>query len=314
VTDVVTVRAQKGNPTSAPLVRKEVQVILTFGTGPRGDGPGESIVLTGHRISASVNVAGGVGMGQATVRIWGMTFDLMNKCSTIGIKPQAVRRNSVVIAAGDAEVGMSTIFEGTVTAAWADFTGAPEVVFQLVAAAGMIEAVTQPPPMSRKGPVKAETILAELAAKAGLKFDNSAQATRTLPNTMLTGSLRNQIMTCADAARFAWLIDRRRLIIWPREGVRPADSVPLISAETGMVGYPSYTAIGVMVTCQFNPEIDFGALVEVRSTLRSLSGTTSINGRWQSYSLVHEVEAEVPGGKWFTQAMLTEPGNLVVKS
>lgn len=307
----INVTGKNGSPVSASLVRKEVQIILTYGTGDKGDVPGQPVLLTGHRISASVSIAGGAGMGQATVRIWGMTFDLMNQCSTIGIKPNAVRRNSIVISAGDKEFGMSTIFEGTVTAAWADFTNAPDVMFQIVAAAGMVEAVTQPAPTSRKGPVQAEAIMADLAAKAGLEFDNSAGASRTLPNTTLTGSIGNQIRACADAARFGQFIHLRTLIIWPRESYRVL-SVPVISADTGMVGYPTYTAMGIMVMCQFNPAVEFGALVEVKSTLRSNSGTTSINGRWQTYSVVHDVEAEMPGGKWFTQLMLTEPGNVVV--
>jgi hypothetical protein len=62
-----------------------------------------------------------------------------------------------------------------------------------------------------------------------------------------------------------------------------------------MVGYPTHTQAGISVTVLFNRSIVFGGRVRLESELVPAIGDT-----WTPYMVTHDLEAEMPGGKWFT--------------
>ena len=77
-------------------------------------------------------------------------------------------------------------------------------------------------------------------------------------------------------------------------------------ADTGMVGYPSYssgTFQGLAVTTIFNPLLRIAGLVEIQSGLSLASGADMnwSSGIWNVFDICHVLESETPGGKWFTQ-------------
>jgi hypothetical protein len=61
-----------------------------------------------------------------------------------------------------------------------------------------------------------------------------------------------------------------------------------------MVGYPSYVVQGIMVKALFNPAIRFGGKINVTSTQKPACGI------WAVYSLEYDLDANTPGGAWFT--------------
>lgn len=231
-------------------------------------------------------------MGTAQLQIYGMKLEMMNQLSTLGMAPTLYRRNTILIEAGDDTNGMATVFVGTITNAWADFGGAPDAPFRVEAHTGLIEAVSNMPPSSYQGAASVAVVMQSLATKMGLSFQNSG-VTVVLSNAYFSGSPRNQVLACAEAAGIEWIIDDTTLAIWPR-GQSRGGAVPLISPETGMLGYPSYTSKGVALRTVFNPSIGFGQQIEVKSDL------TPACGRWVVYTLAHELEALVPNGRWFS--------------
>ena len=113
-----------------------------------------------------------------------------------------------------------------------------------------------------------------------------------------------QIKAVCEAANIEYGgLDEGKLAIWPRGASRAQTAVPLLKADTGMVGYPTYTATGIVVTTLFNPTIRNGASVAVESSL-----TPANRPDWHVMKLVHELESNTPGGKWFTQVNLARPG------
>jgi hypothetical protein len=214
------------------------------------------------------------------------------------------RKNTVTVLAGDDVSGMAQVFQGTIIAAWADFMAAPEVAFNITGSAGLIEALLPIPASTYPGSADAAVILANLAGQMGLEFENSGVSV-ILSKPYFPGSARAQAQACADAARIEWVIDNGTLAIWPRGGARKG-LVPLVSPEAGMVGYPTYTATGIVVTTQFNPTVRFGGQIQVQSSL------TPACGAWNVVTLVHDIEANMPGGKWFSQMQLAAPGYVIV--
>ena len=290
------------------FVKRVVTLKLDYGTGSQGLEAPKAVELTGHRVSVSIDVSGGIGMGMAQIRVWGMSLSLMNELSTLGQTVTLIRKNFVTVLAGDEGAALSQVFQGTILAAWADMSAAPEVCFNITAGAGAFEAVQPFRPLSYTDSAKAEDVLSDLAGRAGLAFENNGATAVLGGGPYFTGSARDQIMRVLDHARseIIGVIDNGTLSIWPIGGYR-AGAVPLLSPDTGMVGYPSYTATGLGVTSLFAPAVRFGALIEVQSSL------TPACGQWQVYKVIHDLEAELPNGRWFTQMQASKPGTIVVK-
>jgi hypothetical protein len=131
-----------------------------------------------------------------------------------------------------------------------------------------------------------------LATQMGLSFENSGVDVK-LSFPYFYGSARNQAFFVAYHAGINWIIDNRTLAIWPAGGAR-GGQVPEVSPATGMVGYPAFVDQGIQVTTLFNPSIGYGSKVHVKSSILPPTGN------WAVYSLDHDLEANMPGGKWFT--------------
>ena len=274
-----------------------------------GNGGSNTYTLEDHRVSLTVTNAGSASMGQANIRIFGMTLSAMNEISTLGLIPGVFKPNMVRVIAGDDVNGMSTIYTGTITAAWADMMGAPDIAFTIQATAGLSEAMLPIEPSSYPGTADVAVILSDLASKmktpayeAGLQFENNGVSViLATPYFPLSG--RAQIEAVCDHANIDWTIENGKLAIWPKGASRSQPIVPEISADTGMVGYPAYTATGIVVTTQFNPTIRYGASVKVVSELKP-----ACRDDWHVMKLTHDLECDLPGGKWFTQVQLARPG------
>ena len=89
------------------------------------------------------------------------------------------------------------------------------------------------------------------------------------------------------------MVDDGVLAIWPPGGAR-SGSIPLISPQTGMVGYPTMNNIGPVVKTLYNPGIKFGSTVKIESRVRPACGI------WQVTQLEHALESEVESGEWFS--------------
>lgn len=252
---------------------------------------GNEVLLSGLRVSCSIIKAGGNSMGTAEFKVYGMTLSLMNQLSTLGMKIQLQPRDLVSIEAGT-EGQMSTVFIGSVYSAYADLQAAPDVSLVVLAHTGGWESVTSADPLSFQGSTDVGQIMSGLATKMGLAFENSGVNVK-LSSPYFFGSPRNQAQACAIAADINWSIDDGKLAIWPKNGARNG-AATLVSPRTGMVGYPSYTAQGIMVRSLWNPNIGFGGKIQVESDLKPACGT------WTVFGLAHNLDSKAPRGQWFS--------------
>jgi hypothetical protein len=105
----------------------------------------------------------------------------------------------------------------------------------------------------------------------------------------------------ARQAGIGFTVDNDTLAIWPRNGAR-GGTIPLITPETGLVGYPSYMSQAVRIKMVYNPSIRFGGYVKIDKSI-----ITPANGTWRVAELLHDLVSDMPGGAWFTE--LTGMGN-----
>jgi len=282
--------------------QRNINLTFQIGKGNFGESGFNTVTVSGLRVSAQIQKAPGPTQTAAQVKVYGLTLSLMNQLSTIGHLPGVgYTRNDMRIDAGDAVNGMSTVFIGSITQAWADFGGIPDVSFTAIALTGFIEALKPIAPNSYPGAADAVTILQQLASTMGLAFENKSNASVILANPYFPGTALTQAQRCAHAANLNMAIDSGTMAIWPMGGSR-GGTVRLISAGSGMVGFPRYNKAGISLTTEFNPNIACGTQVQVQSIV------TPANGIWPVTVLEHDIESQVPDGSWFTTITATIPG------
>lgn len=275
------------------FAEKTLELTVTLGEGEFGATSGATVTLSGLRMSADVANPGGESMGALQMRVWGMGQEMMNRLTTIGQVNRAIRtKNSVLLAAGDLGGGLNAVFQGTIFDAWADYNSAPDVAFNIIAYAGLDAAVTPVDALSFKGAADVAQIMSTIAGAMGLAFENNG-VTVQLSNPYFSGTSLMQVKACARAANIRYVIDRGTLAIWPKDGGREG-SLPLISAETGMVGYPALSSKGMTVRTVFNPDIIFGGDVQVDSEIPMACG------QFRVFNLAHSLACLMPDGPWFT--------------
>ena len=262
-------------------------ISLTF------DIPGSgSVKVSGLRVSATIVKAGGAGMTTIQLRIFGLSPSLMQQLSTYGAPVNVSNAATVEVLAGDVGSGSLPIIAlGVITAAYADYSQMPEVAFNVEAHTGVLDAIKPAHPTSINGAANAAQIMQTLAGKMGYTFENNGVSVQ-LSCPYFAGSLRTQAADCAEAGDFNWIIDDKTLAIWPHGGSRKGAAV-LVSADTGMVGYPSFLLYGIVVKMLLNPNIKYASPIEVKSTLKPA------NGVWSVVKMVYELESETPDGAWF---------------
>lgn len=275
------------------FTRKRIDVTITLGTGQFGDSGSNTVTLTGLRVHAGIQVYGGEAMPQAQLRIFGLPLDMINQLTTIGpINSAIMFNNSVLVAAGDDETGMQTLYSGTIWEAWGEFESAPEVPLNIVGLGGLAAALKPVGALSYPGSADVATIMQTLAKTMGLAFENNGVSVQ-LANPYFPGTSLAQVRACARAADIYFAIDRGTLAIWPKTGARGGD-VPLISPATGMVGYPRFASNGLVLTTLCNPSIKPGGVVQVQSDLQVACG------KWTVMQVSHSLQSETPNGQWFT--------------
>lgn len=287
------------------FVRRRIQVVFRLGQGVTFEESGtDTIYIDGARVQAHIDKVVGPGTGQAQIRIYGLTPSLMNQLSSLNAADMNTRMNQVTVLAGDDISGMAVAFQGQMILGQQTLNTAPETSLLVVGQAGYLAAVQLMPPTSYGGTADIGVIMSNIAAAAGWQFENHGVSLQ-LATPYLWGSPYDQIRSCHRAlgGKFEYTVDDGKpqtLAIWP-EGGTNGTLVPLISTETGLVGYPDYSTSlnGLDVKTIFNPQLKVGGAVKIQ--VATDCPMIVANGVWKVYDIQHDLESETPGGQWFTR-------------
>ena len=277
--------------------KRAIDVVFQLGAGTVGEGPSVAqppITVSGFRVAASIEVVGIPSMNKASLRIYGLTLEIMNQFSRAGVLPWAQRNNTIAVNAGDAGGSMALIYGGILGHAYQDLQASPEVSFNVYAWTNLFQAQKPIDPTSYPGGADVATIMQRLATQMGYAFENNGVNVK-LANPYLVGTARQQMQAVADAANvYAFIENEKTLVIIDKNRSRAGDA-PLIDADHGMVGYPKAIAPGwFSIRTLFNPSIKFLGQVEVKSSIQPMSG------KFRVRKIVHLLESEMPNGAWFT--------------
>lgn len=278
------------------FVKRKIDLTFKLGTGSFGEDGADEVTISGLRVQASISQSG-ARMGEAQLRIYGLTPSLMNQLSALNQAFTVIRNNTITIKAGDDTNGMSMVFQGLISMAQIDMSEAPASALNVLAYTSMLYAIKTAPASSYKGTVRVADILRDMANKMGIAFEDTWGIDTTLNSPHFDKTLYIQARTAVEHAGIEWnACEGNTLAIWPKGKSRKKDA-ETISSKTGMVGYPGYDNQygGITVTTEFNPRLVIGGPVKVESEL------LVANGNWYAYDINHDLESETPGGQWFTR-------------
>ncbi len=278
------------------MKQRRIDVTITLGDGQFGETLGDTVTLTGLRVSTVINSVGGEAQGQCSARIFGLPLSVMNQLTRIGpVGYQIAAKNTILIAAGDEGSALTNVFQGAIFQAYGEMNQSPSVALNVLAFSSTVAALKPAGASSYIGSVSVATIMQDLANQAGLQFENSG-VTGSLNNPYLTGSVLDQIRAVAQQARIFHTIDKGVLSIWSYNGYRTVnvDEISL-SPQSGMVGYPQFNEHFLQVRSVFSPNAALGQKLTLSNSL-----VTSANRTWNVNGVIHSLESQMPNGAWFT--------------
>ena len=266
----------------------------------------DTVTLAGFRTSVRVENNGAPAGSNATIAIYGLAESIMNQLSTLGLIFNQIQRNTITVSAGD-DQGVTPVFGGTVNFAYPGYNRAPDVPFTFQCQTAYIDGIVPVPASSYPQPTDVATIMSGFARQLNLGFENNG-VTVQLPASYFPGTLNQQWRAVAEHAHInAEIVDgNTKLAIWPIGGSRTSlqgQNIPLISKDTGMIGYPTFAPNGyMMVRTLFNPQIAFGSTVRVQSRILTANRT------WVVQKLDLALDSLVPKGKWEASCYLYPQG------
>lgn len=131
---------------------------------------------------------------------------------------------------------------------------------------------------------------------------------------VLFGMARDHLRCLADSQKAGWGIEDGALNVVPYATVMPG-TVPVLNAQTGMIGVPEQTIQGLIVRCLLNPDIrSFGKLQIDNSAITSLTVKQQLTGSdvvvvpskdWDGFYVAHCVthQGDTRGNEWQTEAI-----------
>jgi len=281
---------------------------FTFTINSRLKGGTSTITIpAGLMASARVGFAGLPSAARMELTIWGLTNDIMNQLNTMGMVYKDLPINSVTLVASDADgTNPSVVFIGEITDARPELSRQPEapIYIQAYSTAGM--AVVRALPVSYTNESDIVEIVRSLASLAGKHFENNGVTGVLLANQYLWGTPLDQLKTVAKAVKDRGVIIDvvNDTVVMYYTKVGRGSIVPLVGPSSGLIGYPTYSVQGIDFRCIYNPNLSIGGQVQVEST----SDLKQTSGLFNIYGLSHDLDAQIPGGKWESLVNTYRPG------
>ena len=146
------------------FLKRRIDLSFALGLGGVfGESGTNTVTVSGLRVHAHIEQVNGPGMGQAEVRVYGLTPSLLNQLSSLNQATQVTRKNVLTVSAGDETNGMAVVFQGQISVGQIMLNSAPDTHLLVLANSGGLEAVQRVAPTSYPGSADAAVIMQNLA-------------------------------------------------------------------------------------------------------------------------------------------------------
>lgn len=257
-----------------------------------------TLIVDRLRVSAQIQAVARLAT-QCELRIFGMRQQDMSALTVVWANPPIVLDHIVIVEANNTgrDDGWVQVFKGTIVEAQPDYRSQPDVSFSILAVTGYFVKVNPVPPTSYPEQADIGAIASDIVGRMGPPWTLTvvdAANDVVLSNSYFSGTLWDQLAQACQAANCDFYVQGDEILITPN-GL-PRDSIPsvVLSPESGLVGYPMFERSGLNVSAEFDPAFQCGSALDIQSSVPNATG------RWFPYSMFHELESEMPGGRWFT--------------
>lgn len=271
--------------------KKGLRYVITLSVGSFGSTQSNKVIIQGFRSTCEVTLAGENMMGLASIKIFGVAQEVMNACTYLSWNLTQPRPNEIQVYAIDG-TEETLVFSGNIVNSWGDYQAVPDVGLYIQARSAMTYSLQSTPPRSFKSGTDVASICGIIARSMGKTLENNGVQSK-LDDEYLSGSPVDQLKDLANHARIDWGIEGNIVWIAPK-GQGRGGLIPLISRETGMVGYPTFDANGVNVRMLYNANIRQAGKIKIETDIQRASGEFVV----QSFG--HTLSSEMPDGPWFT--------------
>ena len=280
------------------FTKKAIRVSVALADGVF-QGKSNEIILPQTPVHVSVDKTGGDSLPSCTIEVKNLSMALMEQLTVLSFRKLQTYNNVIKVEAGDNEEELDLVFQGEISTAVPVFATDGTVTFKIDASSGYYPLQMATPPVSVQGNTTVEYLMTQLAKEAGYTLENNG-VTASVQNSVFRGSPIMKARELAKQTGVDLLIENNKFIIFPTYDANRKGTVPLLSKDSGLLGYPSFTNDGIQCDCLFNPLIELGGLVKIQSIVPKASGV------WRVVKVHHELEAySTTGGNWRTQVDAT---------
>lgn len=276
-------------------VRRQLRATFTLG-GSGAVFPGTNnnvLVVTGLRMSAQVQATARLA-AQMALTVQGMKRSDMDAITVAWAQPPIVFDHFVLLEANNGN-GWSKVFSGTIIEAQPEYRSAPDTYLSLAAVVGYFQKIAPVEPRSYTETVDIGLVAGDIASAMGFQFVNGGANAVLAGPIYLHGTLVDQLDTACQMAGCDYYLTNDTVTITPRgQPIEGAQVAVRLNKDTGLIGYPVYERAGLNVEALYQPVFGTGVPIDVESIVPSATG------RWYPYSMVHNLDANMPSGKWQT--------------
>lgn len=247
---------------------------------------------TGLRISAEITNGNGAPSPSARVRVYGLPMETMDKLIRIRIRDLESLKDTIIVEAGEEGDELTVVFKGGITYAEPDFAEAPNVSVIITAQTAVMETMGSTAAESYEGPQEVVNIMGNICKRIGYTFEENG-VNQKLDNVYLCNSDIKKIQWLAESANLDLYIENSHIAVTNKGQPRKL-KIPVITPNTGLVGYPTPTKFGVQFKCFYDPLVRFGGLVRINDSLIDVC-----NGDWLIYGVRTLLETESDSARWF---------------
>lgn len=268
------------------FTEKTIKVTVFLREGDFGNG-NNTVTYEGLPTEVDISKSGGKDGCKASITLYGMKLDTARQMTMLAFRKLQTYNNVIVVEAGTKGQKLDNVFQGEIVTAVPSIEN-ENLVFKIEARCGHYPNLIPTPPVSVQGETTVDKLMAQFAKEAGYGYENRG-ITASVSNSVFYGSPIQKAQQLATQMNFDLLLIDRKMIIQPYEA-QPKGTIPLISKESGLIGYPSFTNDGVQCTALFNPDFELGSYFELKTILPHASGIWKIN------KLSTKLSAYLPSG------------------
>ncbi|AOF18158.1 hypothetical protein BED35_06040 [Yersinia enterocolitica] len=269
--------------------KKDLRYEFTLSNGAFDKNGNDKISIGNVKSSFRYGAYGNYGGIQAEIMIFGLSIDRLASLSGKGIGVYTPTKDiSVNVYSGD-----NKIFSGGIYASYANMNAQPETALVMNTISGLNLKTASSSAFSQPGAVPVESMLSAICNIFGFSLNASRLNGRVAQNPHFSGSPMDQVRDICLAHGLWYRVFDNIITVWPA-GSAVDDIVPLVSPDSGLIGYPVFTQSGITFQTQFSTYLAQGRVVELVTSLPNASG------RYLLTVVEHFLNSWTEGGSWHT--------------